>query len=97
MPSTVGGLKGFKNTMWEGGLRVPAIIEWPKLIKPQISKYPVSTMDMFPTIMEIVGLNDKQLLKNYDGESIFDIFNSKKGSLLTPVPSDAENISIELS
>ena len=29
-PSTVGNLRGGKNTMWEGGLRVPAIIEWLK-------------------------------------------------------------------
>ena len=49
-PSTVGGLRGNKNTMWEGGLRVPAIIEWPETIDPGISKYPASTMDIYPTI-----------------------------------------------
>tara|TARA_X000000950_G_scaffold37045_1_gene39559 strand:- start:3654 stop:4976 length:1323 start_codon:yes stop_codon:yes gene_type:complete len=91
VPSTVGGLKGFKNTMWEGGLRVPAIIEWPKIIKPKISKYPVSTMDMFPTIMEIVGLSYKQSLKNYDGESIFDIFNSEEEIRSSKIPFRFDN------
>ena len=28
-PSTTGGLRDFKGSMYEGGLRVPAIIEWP--------------------------------------------------------------------
>ena len=42
-PSTVGELKGFKNTMWEGGLRVPAIIEWPLAIKSKESKSEAST------------------------------------------------------
>ena len=34
-PPSVGGLRGYKTTIWEGGLRVPAIIEWPKMIKPK--------------------------------------------------------------
>ena len=34
-PPSVGGLRGYKTTIWEGGLRVPAIIEWPKVIKPK--------------------------------------------------------------
>ena len=29
-PPTTGGLRSFKGSMYEGGLRVPAIIEWPK-------------------------------------------------------------------
>ena len=28
-PDSVGGLRGRKGTMWEGGLRVPGIVEWP--------------------------------------------------------------------
>ena len=32
-PSTTGGLRDFKGSMYEGGSRVPAIIEWPQKIK----------------------------------------------------------------
>ena len=76
-PSTVGGLKGFKSSMWEGGLRVPSIIEWPSMIKPKKTNYPASTMDIFPTIAEIVGLPESGMLKPIDGVSIVPVFNSK--------------------
>ena len=70
VPSSVGELKGFKNTMWEGGLRVPGIIEWPKIIKPRVTKYPVSTLDIYPTILEIVGIKNDNSSNYLDGESI---------------------------
>ncbi len=75
-PETVGGLKGSKNTIWEGGLRVPAIIEWPSVIKPKITSYPASTMDIFPTIAEIVGLSETNFIKPTDGISIKSLFDN---------------------
>ena len=73
-PSTVGGLRGFKTTIWEGGLRVPAIIEWPKVIKPKVTQFPASTMDIFPTIADILGLPDSDLLNPIDGISLYPSF-----------------------
>ena len=75
-PETVGGLKGSKNTIWEGGLRVPSIIEWPSVIKPKITSYPASTMDIFPTIAEIVGLSETNFIKPTDGISIKSLFDN---------------------
>jgi len=86
LPSTVGGLKGFKNTMWEGGLRVPAIIEWPAVIKSSISNYPTSTMDIFPTILDIVGISESEILNPIDGISIKPIFNSEKENRSVKIP-----------
>jgi len=91
IPSTVGELKGNKNTMWEGGLRVPGIIEWPKIIKPRITKYPVSTMDIFPTILEIVGLKNYEASNHLDGESIVDIFESNEEIRLSKIPFRFDN------
>ncbi|MCL6451531.1 MAG: sulfatase-like hydrolase/transferase [Acetobacteraceae bacterium] len=31
-PGSTGGLRGRKGSVWEGGLRVPGIIEWPARI-----------------------------------------------------------------
>ena len=89
-PSTVGNLRGGKNTMWEGGLRVPGIIEWPEKINPGITKYPVSTMDIFPTILEIVGLFPDYKKLNLDGKSITNLFEDKnqKRSLKIPFRHD---------
>ncbi len=90
-PSTVGGLKGGKNTMWEGGLRVPAIIEWPEMIKPGVTKYPASTMDIFPTILEIIRFNNFKKLNYFDGESIVELFNSGKEKRSTKIPFRFDN------
>jgi len=74
-PETVGGLRGFKASMYEGGLRVPAIIEWPAVIKQnRVTDYPAATMDIFPTIAEIVGLPPSSLTQPIDGASIQELF-----------------------
>ena len=76
-PETVGGLKGSKGTLWEGGIRVPAIIEWPAFIKQnRATKYPASTMDIFPTIAEIVGIDDSNMIRPIDGISLLPILNT---------------------
>ncbi len=73
-PETVGGLRGNKASVYEGGLRVPGIIEWPAAIKPRVTSYPASTMDLFPTVADIVGLPETVMLKPVDGESLRPLF-----------------------
>ncbi len=84
----VGGLRDFKGSVYEGGLRVPCIIKWPKVLKPnQISTYPASTMDIFPTIASILNLPQDVFTKPIDGSSIEYLFykNSKEGRK-SPIP-----------
>lgn len=85
-PSSVGQLKGFKNSMWEGGIRVPAIIEWPEKIKPKVSSYPASTMDIVPTILDIVGIPISEMLNPIDGISLKPLFKSKIQKRLVNIP-----------
>ena len=64
-----GGLRGRKGTVWEGGLRVPTIIEWPKAIpEPRTSALPSGTVDILPTLADLAGaeLPDRPL----DGVSL---------------------------
>ncbi len=61
VPDTTGHLRGFKKDSYEGGLRVPALIEWPERIQPRITHYPTSTMDIFPTLIEVAGLDPRRL------------------------------------
>ena len=76
-PETVGGLKGSKGTLWEGGIRVPSIIEWPAIIKQsKITNYPASTMDIFPTIAEITGIDNSDMITPIDGISLSPILKS---------------------
>ena len=64
---------GEKNTNWEGGWRVPAMIRWPDVIPAgSISNGIVHHMDMLPTFLAAAGNpNIKQeLLDGYTSEAL---------------------------
>jgi arylsulfatase A-like enzyme len=69
-PESVGGLRGFKGSVWEGGLRVPGIVEWPAVVKPGVTDVPGCTMDIFPTVAEILELPKEVLVAPVDGMSL---------------------------
>ena len=51
------GGRGYKGQIYEGGLRVPAILEWPALIDGhRITNVPCNTSDIYPTLLDIVGV-----------------------------------------
>ena len=51
--------RGEKNTNWEGGFRVPAMIRWPGVIEPgTVLNDIVAHEDMLPTLMAAVGEPD---------------------------------------
>ena len=84
----VGGLRDFKGSIYEGGLRVPCIIKWPAVIKERkISYFPASTMDIFPTIATICDLPDDVFVQPMDGNNIDHLFykNTIKGRN-NPIP-----------
>lgn len=57
---STGGHRGNKGKVYEGGLLVPAILEWPaKIQKPRISKMRANTCDIYPTLLDIVGVQVK--------------------------------------
>jgi arylsulfatase A-like enzyme len=60
--------------LYEGGIRVPGIIEWPNVIKPRVTDYPACVMDLFPTIRAIVGFTDEAMVKPIDGISLKPLF-----------------------
>jgi len=57
--------RGEKNTNWEGGYRVPAMIKWPGVIEPGIKINEIAAHeDMLTTLMAAVGEPDiKERLK----------------------------------
>jgi hypothetical protein len=69
-----GGLKGYKKEIFEGGIRVPAIIEWPDVIKPRVSWHPTCAYDLFPTLVDLVGLPKASMLQPQDGMSLVRLF-----------------------
>ena len=54
--ASTGPFKGAKHTMYEGGILVPAVAEWPGVIEPgQKTDARCATTDFFPTITKIAG------------------------------------------
>ncbi|MDO8543804.1 MAG: sulfatase-like hydrolase/transferase [Opitutaceae bacterium] len=54
---STGGKRGFKGQIYDGGLLVPAILEWPgSLRQPQVIAVPGVTSDIYPTVLELAGV-----------------------------------------
>ena len=50
------GGRNKKGSVYEGGLRVPALLEWPeKIAEPRITKMQANTVDIYPTLLDLVG------------------------------------------
>lgn len=71
-------LSGGKATMLEGGLRVPCIIKWPgKIKKGQVIENFVSSLEIFPTILAVAGIEKPDSLI-LDGFNILPMLTGAK-------------------
>jgi len=76
---TTGG-RGNKGNIYEGGLRVPAILQWPARIpQPRVTNVPCNTSDIFPTLLELTGVQLEKLLP-LDGISLVPLIDGKMSS-----------------
>ncbi len=49
-------LRGHKGQLWEGGIRVPMAMRWPRKIAPgRVVKTPVISPDWLPTFVDASG------------------------------------------
>ena len=80
VPTSMLPLRKWKGHIYEGGIRVPAIISWPGKVNPGVaSDFMFSTIDYLPTLCELTGI--KTIPKNVDGQSILPmILNPEKAS-----------------
>ena len=75
-PKSTGNLRGSKGTMWEGGVRVPGIVEWPaRIAKPFVSAIPCSTLDIYPTVLAATGAVAKNQINPLDGVNLLPLFD----------------------
>lgn len=53
-------LRGGKGWLYEGGIREPLIVKWPRVTKPgAVCHEPVVSTDFYPTILEMAGLPER--------------------------------------
>jgi arylsulfatase A len=66
-----------KASTYEGGMRVPAIAWMPGTVKTQISSAVATSMDLYPTILNMTGVESSKD-KPSDGNDIKDLLTGKK-------------------
>jgi arylsulfatase A-like enzyme len=85
-PGTAGPLRGRKRQLFEGGVRVPGLLEWPARIpKARRSSAICSTHDYLPTIAEALGLKSPALLRPLDGVSLLPLIDGKPFERKSPL------------
>ena len=68
-------LRSGKANLYEGGIREPLIVRWPGVVTPgKTCGEPVTSVDFFPTFLEIAGLKDRAK-KPIDGVSLVPVLN----------------------
>ena len=73
---SAGPHRGAKFSLYEGGIRVPAIISWPgNLPQNEVRNQIATGCDWFPTIMELCKIPAAE--HQIDGKSLLPVINSK--------------------
>ncbi len=76
--------RGRKGTMYDGGIRVPGIIEWPRVVtRPATSDLNSVTSDILPTLCEIVGMPLPR--RPLDGVSLLSLIRGQKLDSRPPI------------
>lgn len=82
-----GPFSGKKAELKEGGIRVPSLIEWPnKLTGGQTITAPMSTMDVYPTILAALNIEQPTNQPKLDGENVFPILSNKTNKRHHAIP-----------
>lgn len=77
-------LRGWKGQVYEGGIRVPALVSWPKVLEPGTMQVPTHIVDWMPTLCTLGGGRPQPELK-WDGKDIWPLIRSRarRGRLRT--------------
>lgn len=68
-----GGLRGYKGSCYEGGIRVPCIVRWPsQVVSGSESNFVSGFCDWLPTLCQTAGIDDSEI--EHDGISLLSVF-----------------------
>lgn len=80
-----GGRRGHKGQVYEGGLLVPALLEWPaRYASPKVVTASCVTSDIYPTVLDVadVSVPHQPLL---DGQSLLGIIGGREKEREKPI------------
>ncbi len=77
-------LRGAKGSYYEGGIRVPSVVEWPAGIpEGRRTSVPAVTSDMLPTLCELAGIPTPQ--RTLDGISLVPLLDGVMRERASPI------------
>jgi arylsulfatase A-like enzyme len=71
LPASNGELRGGKGSLYEGGVRVPTIFNWPAKLKPGVVNEQLHMVDIMPTVLALAGAKANPADKPLDGKDIW--------------------------
>jgi arylsulfatase A len=76
-------LRSEKGTLYEGGIRIPAIMRWPdKIPADSLCETPAITMDLYPTFLEIASVHKVETIdRSLDGASLLPLLSDPQASI----------------
>ena len=88
-PGNAGPFRGRKRSLFEGGIRVPALLEWPaRYSSPKVIRAAASTSDYLPTILSALN---QPLPKELDGINLLPILDGKRPLRQSPLAFETIN------
>lgn len=81
-PGRTKRLRGRKRSLYEGGIRVPAFVEWPGVLDARTIETPCSTSDILPTVLSLLDIESSRPL---DGEDIGPILRGERARRERPI------------
>ncbi len=66
------------------------IIEWPDQVKPRVTNFPACTMDLFPTVADLLSLPGDIFVKPLDGISLRPLLSEELVQRDRPIPRSGE-------
>jgi arylsulfatase A-like enzyme len=76
---SAGPFRGRKRSLYEGGVRVPGVLEWPaRIAGGKSTDFPAVTSDYFPTVLDVLGYKIPAALERpYDGISLVPVMEGQ--------------------
>jgi arylsulfatase A-like enzyme len=89
-PASNGVFRDGKASLYEGGVRVPAVVNWPARLKPAVVDGPLHHVDLMPTLLALAGAQGDPS-KPFDGRDVWPTLAEGK-----PSPHEDVLVNVEL-
>ncbi len=91
-PGSAGPFRGRKRSLYEGGVRVPGLIEWPAKIKPGVTEFPTVTSDYLPAVLDYVAPKPRGQVGPIDGASLRGLFEGSLKQRPAPIAFQSKGV-----